>query len=231
MNVVPATIALSCLCVFPFGAWVEGTIIETMNAHVEDRVILIEDLRGAISHMDIPIENADLLLSELFLCIASGHCDIVKEAESSHIGAASMMARRSHDTESRVHLTPEDSPHTLYGSSGSQVGTGCGVFVLIGIILEPFSVFMPLQQFLVVLRVDRIDRIFHFLDVRHRVHIFEVLVLGRLEVKLDKLLIDPLLDQVQVYGHDTLWPLGVIVFVIFVQYHFLIKDHTDFWLP
>ena len=67
--------------------------------------------------------------------------------------------------------------------------------------------------------------------MRHRVHIFEVLVLGRLEVKLDKLLIDPLLDQVQVYGHDTLWPLGVIVFVIFVQYHFLIKDHTDFWLP
>jgi hypothetical protein len=106
VDVVPATFALTCLSVLAFGAWVEGTIIETMNTHVEDRVILIEDLRGAISNMDIPIENADLLLSELFLCIASGHSDIVKEAESSHIGAASMMTGRSHDTESRVHLSP-----------------------------------------------------------------------------------------------------------------------------
>lgn len=62
-------------------------------------------------------------------------------------------------------------------------------------------------------------------------HIFEVLVLSRLEVKLDELLIDPFLDQVQVDGHDTLWPLGVIVLVILVQYHFLIKDHSDFRLP
>ncbi len=59
---------------------------------------------------------------------------------------------------------------------------------------------------------------------------FEVLVFSRLEVKRDELLIDPLLDQVQVYGHDTLRSLGMIILVILVQYHFLIEDHTDFWL-
>jgi hypothetical protein len=165
MDVVATAFALACLSVFPIGAWVEGTIIETMNAHVEDRIVLIEDLRGTISHMNIPIENADLLLSELPLSIASSHSYIVKEAESGHIGAASMMPGRSHDTESRVHLAPEDSPDTLYRSSSSQVGTGGGVFVLIGIILEPFSVSMPLQQLLVAFRVDGIDRIFYFLNM------------------------------------------------------------------
>jgi hypothetical protein len=55
-------------------------------------------------------------------------------------------------------------------------------------------------------------------------------VLSRLEVKLCELLIDALLYQVQVYGHDTLRSLGVVVLVILVQYHFLIEDHSNFRL-
>ena len=85
---------------FAYWTWIENPIIESMYRDIQNRVIIIENIAGPISYMHIPIENANLLDTMLFLRISSSDCHIVKEAETCNVRASCMMPRRSHYAES-----------------------------------------------------------------------------------------------------------------------------------
>jgi hypothetical protein len=85
VNVITSSLTLAGLLVFTSWSRVEYSIIESMDGHVEHTIILIEDIPSAVTHMDIPVENAHLFNSKFLLCIPCCHRNVVKEAETCHV--------------------------------------------------------------------------------------------------------------------------------------------------
>jgi len=82
-----------------FGSWEERAEVEPVDGDVEDRVVVVEDIAGAIADVHVPVKDADLALAELFLGHLGRDSHVVEEAEASHSRAVSVMAWRSHDGE------------------------------------------------------------------------------------------------------------------------------------
>ena len=71
---------------------VETPLVISVNRNVENRWVFVEDLRGPISVVNIPVKYDDFLhCRNLFLNRSGSHTDIIKETESSYLFAVSMM--------------------------------------------------------------------------------------------------------------------------------------------
>ncbi len=88
-------------------------------AEIKDRVIFFEYMLGAVSVMDIEINNKDLLITDL-LGISRAYGDIIEYAETHCPVRLGMMARRSDRTEGPVYLAFSASVDCLNNSACSE---------------------------------------------------------------------------------------------------------------
>ena len=74
-----------------------------MDRNIKDRVIVSEHIRSAITDMDIPIKNTNLLLVEFFLSNSGSYSHVIEKTKPSNIRAMSVMTRRPYNSKNRIY--------------------------------------------------------------------------------------------------------------------------------
>lgn len=105
--------ALSCGA----GSWIIRVLVcrEIKHGRIEP-----EDVLGAVSVMDIPIDDQDPLHSILFLSVAGSNRRIVENAESHRPFARGMMTRRPHQAERPAAILLHHLVHSGYRATGCE---------------------------------------------------------------------------------------------------------------
>jgi hypothetical protein len=92
LDIITQSSVFTYLLMLATSSRVETPLVISVNRNVENRWVVVEDLRGPISVVNIPVKDNDFLhCRNLFLNRSGSHTDIIKETESSYLFAVSMM--------------------------------------------------------------------------------------------------------------------------------------------
>lgn len=107
----------------------EFVVFPSMDGNEENAVVFVEDLRGAVSHVDVPVNDADFLNSEIPLGNPSSYWNIIKEAKAIDFAAASVVAWRPYYGESWIDFLVGGTGFWFFGATDGfhclDCATGC----------------------------------------------------------------------------------------------------------
>ena len=101
IEALSSTLADASMCTCLPG--VELSLVKSMDWYVKDWWIIVEDLRRAVAHMDIPVKDAYFACTVFTLSRPRSYSDIIKEAEAGNLVAVCVMAGRAHDGKSLIY--------------------------------------------------------------------------------------------------------------------------------
>lgn len=122
VDVKPFSSSLSYIILRPRKIIWEKVLFKPVDADIQNIFILVEKLRSAITHVNIPIKYHNFLLFVPLLCNHRCNCDVVEKAKSIIVvaDAVSMMTWRPYYSKRWVHLVFANNLCSLDGSTCSS---------------------------------------------------------------------------------------------------------------